>query len=223
MDKKRKHSPLKRVKDSILIQTDKLSKKEVLKKMVEHHKFLKAELTIPFASFVRFARKDNQHMNEFANTVFDAKEKFKANNTNMVIQAIGGDYLEWHEVDQPAINERKIDEQGMSYFSLPLDENHDKHVALYGDKLDERLTGDHETCSINEFRAGDSDRGASIRIPVATSRKGYGYLEDRRPGANSDAYIVAARLLASICGSDEAIFKHIYKKYTSSTFKFVNK
>ena len=33
MDKKRKHSPLKRVKDSILIQTDKLSKKEVLKKM----------------------------------------------------------------------------------------------------------------------------------------------------------------------------------------------
>jgi len=32
-DKNRKHSPLVRVKDSILIQTDKLSKKQVLKKM----------------------------------------------------------------------------------------------------------------------------------------------------------------------------------------------
>ena len=32
-DKNRKHSPLVRVKDSILIRTDKLSKKEVLKKM----------------------------------------------------------------------------------------------------------------------------------------------------------------------------------------------
>ena len=33
MDKKRKHSPLKKVKGSILIQTDKLSKKDVLLKM----------------------------------------------------------------------------------------------------------------------------------------------------------------------------------------------
>ena len=33
MDKNRKHSPLKRVKDAILIRTDKLNKKEVLKKM----------------------------------------------------------------------------------------------------------------------------------------------------------------------------------------------
>tara|TARA_Y100000741_G_scaffold44437_1_gene30781 strand:- start:26 stop:658 length:633 start_codon:yes stop_codon:yes gene_type:complete len=33
MDKKRKHSPLVQVKDAILIRTDKLSKKEVLKKM----------------------------------------------------------------------------------------------------------------------------------------------------------------------------------------------
>ena len=33
MDKNRKHSPLKRVKDAILIRTDKLNKKEVLNKM----------------------------------------------------------------------------------------------------------------------------------------------------------------------------------------------
>ena len=33
MDKNRKHSPLKKVKDAILIRTDLLSKNEVLKKM----------------------------------------------------------------------------------------------------------------------------------------------------------------------------------------------
>ena len=33
MDKKRKNSPLIKVKDAILIRTDKLSKKEVLNKM----------------------------------------------------------------------------------------------------------------------------------------------------------------------------------------------
>ena len=85
-------------------------------------------LAIPFASFVRFARKDNQFMNEFANTVFDAKEKFIANNKKMLIQSIGGNYLEWQEVDEPAINEGHVDEQGVTYFSRPLDEHHDENV-----------------------------------------------------------------------------------------------
>ena len=96
-------------------------------------------------------------------------------------------------------------------------EKHIKHIELYGEKLDERLTGAHETCSINEFRAGESDRGASIRIPVATSRKGYGYLEDRRPGANSNPYVVAARLLATICNVDESVLETVYKRFSSFT------
>ena len=76
---------------------------------------------------------------------------------------------------------------------------HKEHIVLYGDENALRLTGAHETCSINEFKAGASDRGASIRIPMATAEKGYGYLEDRRPGANADPYLVCARILATIC------------------------
>ena len=98
-------------------------------------------------------------------------------------------------------------------------ENHSKHISIYGDKLDERLTGLHETCSIDEFRAAPSDRGASIRIPVSTSENGYGYLEDRRPGANSDPYIVAARLLGSITGSNENLFKPFYDQFISSSYQ----
>lgn len=80
-----------------------------------------------------------------------------------------------------------------------LEKAHPRHIANYGFGLADRLTGRHETCSIHEFRNGVADRGASIRIPRHVAIKGHGYLEDRRPGANSDPYVVAAHVLATIC------------------------
>lgn len=78
--------------------------------------------------------------------------------------------------------------------------HHDDHIAVYGKGNEERLTGRHETCSIKQFRYGVSDRGASIRIPLATSLAGCGYLEDRRPAANMDPYQVCAALIRTVCG-----------------------
>lgn len=83
-----------------------------------------------------------------------------------------------------------------------LKEKHAEHIALYGDGLSERLTGLHETCAIDQFRSGVSDRGASIRIPLEVDKKGYGYIEDRRPGANADPYVIASRILKTICEID---------------------
>ena len=80
-----------------------------------------------------------------------------------------------------------------------LGERHKDHITSYGANLAERLTGAHETCSIDEFKAGVSDRGASIRIPISTAQKGYGYIEDRRPGANADPYVVSEKLVSAIC------------------------
>jgi len=80
-----------------------------------------------------------------------------------------------------------------------LGRKHDEHIAVYGADLEKRLTGRHETCSIHEFRAGVSDRGASIRIPKEVAAQGYGYIEDRRPGANADPYQVAEALVRTIC------------------------
>lgn len=82
-----------------------------------------------------------------------------------------------------------------------LKRKHHEHIAVYGAGNEERLTGKHETCSINEFRYGVSDRGASIRIPMATANDGKGYLEDRRPAANMDPYQVCAVLMKTICGN----------------------
>ena len=86
-----------------------------------------------------------------------------------------------------------------------LEQNHALHIASYGSGLEQRLTGHHETCHITEFRSGVLDRGASIRIPLAVSTDGFGYLEDRRPGANANPYVVAARLLQTI--SEPAVVK----------------
>ena len=80
-----------------------------------------------------------------------------------------------------------------------LSKKHEEHIAVYGHRLSERLTGLHETCHIREFRSGVADRGASIRVPLHVSKQNYGYLEDRRPGANADPYQVSARILKSIC------------------------
>ena len=88
-----------------------------------------------------------------------------------------------------------------------LSKNHDDHIVLYGAGLADRLTGDHETCDIATFKAGEADRGCSIRIPQPVAQKGYGYFEDRRPGANADPYLVAARLCATVAGVDESVMK----------------
>ncbi|MBC7659408.1 MAG: hypothetical protein H7249_06840 [Chitinophagaceae bacterium] len=81
------------------------------------------------------------------------------------------------------------------------EKKHKEHIAVYGTGLEERLTGQHETCSIHQFRAGTADRGCSIRIPRQVATQGYGYFEDRRPGANADPYAIATRILTTLNGS----------------------
>ena len=74
--------------------------------------------------------------------------------------------------------------------------NVQRHISVYGAENDQRLTGQHETQSINEFSYGVSDRGASIRIPIGTVEDGWkGRLEDRRPASNADPYKVAAAIV----------------------------
>jgi len=81
-----------------------------------------------------------------------------------------------------------------------LGEKADLHIANYGHDIESRLTGKHETCSYKQFKYGVSDRGASIRIPLATKLEGKGYLEDRRPNANMDPYTVCRLIVETTCG-----------------------
>ncbi len=80
-----------------------------------------------------------------------------------------------------------------------LGEKSEEHVKYYGAGIEDRLTGSHETAPWTEFSYGVSNRGASVRIPwqVAVDKKGY--IEDRRPNANMDPYLVTRMITETVC------------------------
>jgi len=74
-----------------------------------------------------------------------------------------------------------------------------EHISVYGAHNEMRLTGLHETQSIDKYSYGVSDRGASIRIPISTVQDGWkGRLEDRRTASNADPYKVASRIVKTV-------------------------
>ena len=96
---------------------------------------------------------------------------------------------------------------GMEYITEAcerLAKRHFYHIYNYdndgGKSNSLRLTGKHETASMDQFSYGVAHRGASIRIPRPVEAKGYGYLEDRRPNANVDPYVVSRLMIETICG-----------------------
>jgi len=83
-----------------------------------------------------------------------------------------------------------------------LGERREEHVKNYGHGIEDRLTGKHETCSYKEFKYGVSDRGASIRIPWQVEKNDGGYIEDRRPNANCDPYVVSTLMVRTVCSAE---------------------
>ena len=104
----------------------------------------------------------------------------------------------------PALVRLKSERDGLRQQVLQLQAelaaNAAEHVNYYVAGIDDRLTGQHETAPWSEFSYGVSDRGASVRIPWQVEVDGKGYLEDRRPNANCDPYIVT-RLIVDTCCS----------------------
>ena len=91
---------------------------------------------------------------------------------------------------------------GKDYFLKLMDtfdKNKDEHIAAYGPDNHLRLTGLHETQSIDKFSWGIADRGASCRVSQKFIDDGYiGYIEDRRPNSQGDPYRIASRILKTV-------------------------
>jgi glutamine synthetase len=85
-----------------------------------------------------------------------------------------------------------------------LEANHLKHIAVYGDDNDQRLTGKHETSSMKTFTWGVGTRNTSVRIGNETYKNGCGYFEDRRPAANIDPYITTAMIYKTVVLDDDS-------------------
>jgi len=91
---------------------------------------------------------------------------------------------------------------GKAYFEALMEafgDAREEHIAVYGPDNHLRLTGKHETASIDVFTWGVADRGASVRVPHSFVRNDYrGYLEDRRPNSQGDPYQIASQILKTI-------------------------
>ena len=82
-----------------------------------------------------------------------------------------------------------------------LGKNADEHIEHYGHGIRNRLTGAHETAPWDRFNYGVSNRGASVRIPWQVEKNKKGYLEDRRPNANADPYVVSRLITETVCSA----------------------
>jgi glutamine synthetase len=76
-----------------------------------------------------------------------------------------------------------------------LQHSHQRAIQKYGEGNERRMT----TKSMSEFTYGVADRSASVRISKEVFDSGKGYLEDRRPAANADPYVVASLITESVC------------------------
>jgi glutamine synthetase len=80
-----------------------------------------------------------------------------------------------------------------------LEKKHKQHIEVYGENNHLRLTGYHETSSIDKFGWGIGTRNTSIRIPNQVFQDKCGYFEDRRPAANIDPYQATFKLFQTCC------------------------
>jgi len=92
---------------------------------------------------------------------------------------------------------------GLKNYIIPAIEKmrskHKEHIDAYGEGNERRMTGAHETASIDQFTYGVANRGASVRIGNETAMDGKGYFEDRRPASNMDPYRVTSLIFKTTC------------------------
>ena len=76
-----------------------------------------------------------------------------------------------------------------------LEKRHAIHIASYGEGNERRLTGKHETSSMDSFSWGVANRGCSIRVGRTVPVDKCGYYVDRRPSSNLDPYVVCGLIV----------------------------
>uniref|UniRef100_A0A915MZU4 glutamine synthetase n=1 Tax=Meloidogyne javanica TaxID=6303 RepID=A0A915MZU4_MELJA len=107
-----------------------------------------------------------------------------------------------------------------------LSKSHHEHIAYYdpsgGKDNERRLTGLHETATIDKFSYGVASRCSSVRIPRQTEVDGYGYFEDRRPSSNCDPYLVTDALVRTCCLGVKKLSRSYIPQDAESIRKMIN-
>ena len=83
----------------------------------------------------------------------------------------------------------------MKRMFVTLEKTHGEHIQHYGADNHKRLTGIHETSSMEKFTWSVSGRHTSVRVGKDVEETGSGYFEDRRPASNCDPYLVSSLIV----------------------------
>jgi glutamine synthetase len=126
-------------------------------------------------------------------------EEFKINISYepKIIDDINGSGLHTNFSTEETRNEGGLDR--IRQYLDKMEPKHKEHLQIYGTGNEKRLTGHHETSSMEKFTWKDGDRGASVRIPYTTIDENKGYFEDRRPASNADPYLVTSKIFETCC------------------------
>jgi glutamine synthetase len=91
-----------------------------------------------------------------------------------------------------------IKRNGLIFDSVEkLSKDHKGAIDCYGTDNHLRLTGIHETSSIDKFSYGVGSRDTSVRIPSCPEARFY--YEDRRPAGDADPYLVTSFIFKTTC------------------------
>lgn len=96
-----------------------------------------------------------------------------------------------------------------------LEKRNVEHIEVYGEGNRDRMTGEHETASIDTFTWGVANRGASVRVPRACAAEGKGYFEDRRPASNGDPYRITGMMMETVSLAPCPL-RYLYRSVTDS-------
>jgi UDP-MurNAc hydroxylase len=124
----------------------------ILDKMISHHIGLEAQITVPFASFVRFARSDNDYMNKYSNKPIDAKARFDKEGLKLVLLSYESNELVWDNLKTPPSNLNEVHEMASSNF---LEIYKTKHLSKIPDEFDYAILSNLEVKSSIEKKLNE--------------------------------------------------------------------
>jgi glutamine synthetase len=117
------------------------------------------------------------------------------------------------EMRLPCNNDQSISLNRTVNLIQNMKDAHSQDIIHFGSENNKlRLGGKNETSAYDTFTYGIANRGSSIRIPRYFVNNLYGYIEDRRPGADMDPYVVTKIICSYALTKNQSVNSDISKQ-----------
>jgi UDP-MurNAc hydroxylase len=88
-----------------------------LKNIVSQHALFRAKYTIPFASFMKFSKPDNDFLNKFSNSIADVRQAFELSGLDLLLMKPMGLTAVWNQTSEVGpINFDALQQEAIEFF-----------------------------------------------------------------------------------------------------------